>query len=98
MATSRRSSLAEIRLCIFASIFELLPLAHSSERALVLKVRITTQCKQLAYICQERSAKRACPDFPIAAIPARGGQCFSPLSPKPTSSTARDYTLPRQLA
>src|SRR5258706_2560620 len=56
MATSRRSSLAKIRLCIFASIFELLPLAHSSERALLLKVRITTQCKQLAYICQERLA------------------------------------------
>src|SRR5258708_36725733 len=56
MATSRRSSLAKIRLCIFASIFELLRLAHSSERALLLKVRITTQCKQLAYICQERLA------------------------------------------
>src|SRR5258706_6504068 len=56
MATSRRSSLAKIRLCIFASIFELLPLACSSERALLLKVRITTQCKQLAYICQERLA------------------------------------------
>src|SRR5260370_21816364 len=56
MATSRRWSLAKIRLCIFASIFELLPLACSSERALLLKVRITTQCKQLAYICQERLA------------------------------------------
>jgi hypothetical protein len=31
----------ENALCIFASIFELLPLAHNSERALLLKVRIT---------------------------------------------------------
>src|SRR5262245_34630763 len=41
-----------MRLCIFASIFELLPLAQSSERALLLKVLITRSCKQLAYIGQ----------------------------------------------
>ena len=39
----RRSSRAKIRLCIFASIFELRPLVHSSERALLLKVRITRE-------------------------------------------------------
>src|ERR1700730_1805519 len=58
MATLRRSSRAKIRLCIFASIFELLPLAQSSERALLLKVRITGQCKQLAYICQRMPRAR----------------------------------------
>src|ERR1700732_4753307 len=52
MATLRRSSRAKMRLCIFASSCDLLPLAQSSERALLLKVRITGQCKQLAYIYQ----------------------------------------------
>src|SRR5260370_40713263 len=42
-ATSRRSSLAKMRLCIFASIFELLPFVHNSERALLLKGRITAK-------------------------------------------------------
>src|SRR4030088_1204355 len=36
----------------FASIFELLPLFQSSERGLLLKVRITTERKQSAYFCQ----------------------------------------------
>src|ERR1700722_14556163 len=58
MATSRRSSLAKMRLCIFASIFELLPLVQSSERALLLKVRITAQCKQLAYVGQDSRVPR----------------------------------------
>src|ERR1700687_6376951 len=48
-----------MRLCIFASIFELQPLVHSSERALLLKVRITPERKQLAYIGQETTS-RAC--------------------------------------
>jgi hypothetical protein len=50
-----------MRLCIFAAIFELLPLAHSSDKALLLKVRITPKRKQLAYIGQEgREACRDC--------------------------------------
>src|SRR6202022_654156 len=49
-----------MRLCIFASIFELLPFVHSSERAFLLKGAITSERKQLAYICQERPAARAC--------------------------------------
>src|SRR5258705_6573865 len=57
MATSRRSSLAKMRLCIFASIFELLPLVQSSDSALLLKVRITSKCKQLAYIRQGSTAE-----------------------------------------
>jgi hypothetical protein len=56
----KRSSLAKMRLCIFASIFELLPFVHSSERALLLKVRITSERKQLAYICQGRPTSKAC--------------------------------------
>ena len=48
-----RSSLAKMRLCILASIFELLPLAQSSDKALLLKVRITPKRKQSAYIGQE---------------------------------------------
>src|ERR1700730_15744671 len=52
-ATSRRSSLAKMRLCIFASIFELLPLVQSSDSALLLNVRITRQRKQSAYTGQE---------------------------------------------
>src|SRR5205814_1020394 len=62
-ATSRRSSRAKIRLCIFASIFELLPLVQSSERALLLKVRITCQCKQLAYVCQQMPRAGSPPEW-----------------------------------
>src|ERR1700730_5579740 len=58
MATSRRSSLMKMRLCIFASIFELLPLAQSSDSALLLNVRITRQRKQSAYTGQEGNAER----------------------------------------
>src|SRR6266516_7624157 len=62
MATSRRSSLAKMRLCIFASIFELLPLVQSSDNALLLKVRITSKCKQLAYI-RQGSIAETCQDY-----------------------------------
>src|SRR3981189_1208184 len=46
-----------MRLCIFASIFELLPLVQSSDSALLLKVRITSKRKQLAYIRQGSTAE-----------------------------------------
>src|SRR5260370_3434943 len=46
-----------MRLCIFASIFELLHLVQSSDSALLLKVRITSKCKQLAYIRQGSTAE-----------------------------------------